>query len=39
MPNDYFMDWMEWLAIVEAFDPETKRVFNECDKLEEELEE
>tara|TARA_B100000427_G_scaffold241579_1_gene204525 strand:- start:442 stop:561 length:120 start_codon:yes stop_codon:yes gene_type:complete len=38
MPNDYFMEWMEWLAIVEAFDSQTKQVFNECDELEEELE-
>ena len=32
------MEWMEWLAIVEAFDSQTKQVFNECDELEEELE-
>ena len=38
MDNVLEMEWMEWLAIVEAFDPETKWVFNECDKLEEELE-
>ena len=38
MPNDYFMEWIEWLEIVDKFDNETKRVFNEYDKLEEELE-
>ena len=32
------MEWMEWLAMVDSFDPETKQVFNECDKLEEEFE-
>ena len=35
---DIEMEWMEWLAVVDSFDPETKKVFNECDKLEEELE-
>ena len=35
---DYYMEWIEWLEIVDKFDNETKRVFNECDKLEEELE-
>ena len=39
MPNDYFMEWIEWLEIIEQFDKETKAVFVECDKLEEELEE
>ena len=39
MPNDYFMEWIEWLEIVDTFDKETKAVFVECDKLEEELEE
>ena len=38
MPNDYFMEWIEWLEIVDKFDKETKMVFIECDKLEEELE-
>jgi hypothetical protein len=38
MPNDYFMEWIEWLEIVDKFDNETKRVFDECDKLEEKLE-
>ena len=38
MPNDYFMELIEWLEIVDKFDNETKRVFDECDKLEEELE-
>ena len=38
MNCDSEMEWMEWLALVECFDPETKRVFNECDKLEEALE-
>ena len=32
------IEWMEWLAIVESFDSQTKQVFNECDKLQEELE-
>ena len=35
---DMEMEWMEWLAMVDSFDPETKKVFNESDKLEEELE-
>ena len=35
MPNDYFMEWIE---LVDKFDNETKRVFDECDKLEEKLE-
>ena len=39
MPNDYFMEWVEWLEIIEKFDKETKAVIVECDKLEEELEE
>ncbi len=39
MPNDYFMERIEWLEIVDKFDKETKAVFVECDKLEEELEE
>ena len=39
MPNDYFMEWVELLEIIEKFDKETKAVFVECDKLEEELEE
>ena len=39
MPNDYFMEWVEGLEIIEKFDKETKAVFVECDKLEEELEE
>ena len=38
MDNVLEMEWMEWLAIVEAFDSQTKQVFNECDELEEELE-
>jgi len=38
MPNDYFMEWIEWLEIVDKFDKETKMVFVECDKIEEELE-
>ena len=38
MPNDYFMEWIEWLEIVDTFDKETKMVFIECDKIEEELE-
>ena len=38
MDNILEMEWMEWLAIVEAFDSQTKQVFNECDELEEELE-
>ena len=38
MPNDYFMEWVEWLEIIEKFDKETKAVFVECDKLDEELE-
>jgi len=36
MPNDYFMEWIEWLEIVDKFDKETKMVFIECDKIEEE---
>ena len=35
---DLEMEWMEWLAMVDSFDTETKQVFNECDKLEEEFE-
>ena len=35
---DMEMEWMEWLAMVDSFDPETKQVFNECDKLDEEFE-
>ena len=31
------MEWMEYLAMVDGFDPETKKFFDECDKLEEEL--
>ena len=38
MNCDSEMEWMEWLALVEFFAPATKRVFNECDKLEEALE-
>ena len=38
MNNDYFMEWIEWLEIVDTFDKETKMVFVECDKIEEELE-
>jgi hypothetical protein len=38
MNHDYFMEWIEWLEIVDTFDKETKRVFDECDKLEEKLE-
>ena len=35
---DLELEWMEWLSVVDNLDAETKRVFNECDKLEEELE-
>ena len=35
---DLEMEWMEWLAMVDSFDPETKQVFKECDKLDEEFE-
>ena len=38
MNHDYFMEWIEWLEIVDKFDKETKAVFVECDKIEEELE-
>ena len=38
MNYDFEIEWMEWLALVECFDTETKLVFLECDKLEEELE-
>ena len=38
MNHDYFMEWIEWLEIVDTFDKETKMVFVECDKIEEELE-
>ena len=34
---DLEMEWMEYLAMVDGFDPETKKFFDECDKLEEEL--
>jgi hypothetical protein len=35
---DLELEWMEWLSVVDSFDAETKKVFNDCDKLEEELE-
>ena len=35
---DLELEWMEWLSVVDSFDTETKKVFNDCDKLEEELE-
>ena len=35
---DLEMEWMEYLAMVDGFDSETKKFFDVCDKLEEELE-